>query len=263
MMKLKTIMATAATAVMLCAVMGVNNARAQSSPYAAAKSGYVQTTGLGNTNFSGSAASLSVPSTGLTKLPASSSGSSNSSASSSSSSSSSSGTTTTKSKTSWTNTLTTGLQKVLGGVSIGSNDGSKHVNWGVNLGALVGKGNATNTGNIESVNQGGGAAAAMAAMGGGMSYGADLFGTITYKLVNVFSDVKTLLYVLGAFGLVGFAFMAIFGKVRFVWLAAMAFGLAAVAAAGQIIDYATNQWGTHEAALGDTLGGDMMGGMGL
>ena len=263
MMKLKTIMATAATAVMLCAVMGVNNARAQSSPYAAAaKSGYVQTTGLGNTNFSGSAASLSVPSTGLTKLPASSNTSSKSSKSTPSSSKSDPGTTT-KSKTSWTNTLTTGLQKVLGGVSIGSNDGSKHVNWGVNLGALVGKGNATNTGNIESVNQGGGAAAAMAAMGGGMSYGADLFGTITYKLVNVFSDVKTLLYVLGAFGLVGFAFMAIFGKVRFVWLAAMAFGLAAVAAAGQIIDYATNQWGTHEAALGDTLGGDMMGGMGL
>lgn len=258
MMKLKTIMATAATALMLCAVMGVNNARAQaaSSPWA-----MMQANGMSDSEKNKIAGGNT--GTATEKAITKNVESGNLKASSSSSSSSSSGTTTTKSKTSWTNTLTTGLQKVLGGVSIGSNDGSKHVNWGVNLGALVGKGNATNTGNIESVNQGGGAAAAMAAMGGGMSYGADLFGTITYKLVNVFSDVKTLLYVLGAFGLVGFAFMAIFGKVRFVWLAAMAFGLAAVAAAGQIIDYATNQWGTHEAALGDTLGGDMMGGMGL
>ena len=86
----------------------------------------------------------------------------------------------------------------------------------------------------------------------GFSGGSGIFSTAISKLLNLFGNVKLLLYVLAAFGLVGFAFMAIFGKVRWGWVCALAFGLAAVAAAGQVIDYVT-QAGIGGAMV-DTLG---------
>ena len=84
------------------------------------------------------------------------------------------------------------------------------------------------------------------------SGGSGIFSTAISKLLNLFGNVKLVLYVIAAFGLVGFAFMAIFGKVRWGWVCALAFGLAAVAAAGQIIDY-VSQSGIG-GAMADTLG---------
>ena len=54
-----------------------------------------------------------------------------------------------------------------------------------------------------------------------------------------FKDFKMIIFVVGGFGLVGIAFQAIFGKVKWTWFAGLAVGLAILAAAGAIVDYAT------------------------
>ncbi len=64
------------------------------------------------------------------------------------------------------------------------------------------------------------------------------------KAVSVFKAVKTIVFVVGGFGLVGLAFQAIFGKVKWPWFAGLAVGLAILAAAGAIVDYATGGSGT-------------------
>lgn len=61
----------------------------------------------------------------------------------------------------------------------------------------------------------------------------------TQKSLNVFRAVKTIIFVVGGFGLVGLAFQAIFGKVKWAWFAGLAVGLAVLAAAGAIVNYAT------------------------
>lgn len=77
--------------------------------------------------------------------------------------------------------------------------------------------------------------ASEAAAGGGSS----IVGTATDKAKNVFRSVKTIIFVVGGFGLVGVAWGAIWGKINWKWFAALAVGLAIVAAAGSIIEYAT------------------------
>ena len=67
----------------------------------------------------------------------------------------------------------------------------------------------------------------------------DVMSLALTKTVNVFKRVKAILIVLGGFGLVAVAFLAIFGKVNWKWFAGLAVGLAVVAAAGAIIQYAT------------------------
>ena len=59
------------------------------------------------------------------------------------------------------------------------------------------------------------------------------------KALQLFQNVKVLIFVVGAFGLVGIAFQAIFGKVKWTWFAGLAVGLAILAAAGAIVNYAT------------------------
>ena len=71
------------------------------------------------------------------------------------------------------------------------------------------------------------------------------------KALNVFTAVKTIIFVVGGFGLVGVAFGAIFGKVNWKWFAALAVGLAILAAAGSIVEYAT---GSRDAGLETTFG---------
>lgn len=72
----------------------------------------------------------------------------------------------------------------------------------------------------------------------------------TNKALNVFKAVKTIIFVVGGFGLVGLAFQAIFGKVKWAWFAGLAVGLAVLAAAGAIVDYATGQKKIQEGATG-------------
>ena len=56
----------------------------------------------------------------------------------------------------------------------------------------------------------------------------------TKKSLNVFRAVKTIIFVVGGFGLVGLAF-----QVKWAWFAGLAVGLAVLAAAGAIVNYAT------------------------
>lgn len=71
------------------------------------------------------------------------------------------------------------------------------------------------------------------------------------KLSNLFRSVKIILYIISGFGLIGIAFMAIRGRLRWGWFAALATGLAILAAAGALIEYATgdNRVGQY---FGDT-----------
>lgn len=69
---------------------------------------------------------------------------------------------------------------------------------------------------------------------------ASVFSDAKDKLVNLFRNAKMVLFIIGGFGLICLAFQAIFGKLKWAWFASLAFGLAVVAAAGAIINYAAN-----------------------
>lgn len=68
--------------------------------------------------------------------------------------------------------------------------------------------------------------------------GTSLMGQASKKVSNVFEAVRTIIFILGGFGLVGVAFAAIFGKVNWKWFAALAVGLAILAAANAVVQYA-------------------------
>ncbi len=92
---------------------------------------------------------------------------------------------------------------------------------------------------------------AMAMTGDAFADGNTLMETAQTKTKSVFSSVKTITFILGGFGLVGIAFQAIIGKVKWTWFAGLAVGLAILAAAGSIVEYAT---GSREAGLETTFG---------
>ncbi len=83
-----------------------------------------------------------------------------------------------------------------------------------------------------------------------------VFGTAKTKLRQLFENAKLVVFVIGGFGLVALAFQAIFGKVKWPWFAALAFGLAVVAAAGAVVNYATSTEGTQNySGFNDSLKG--------
>lgn len=77
------------------------------------------------------------------------------------------------------------------------------------------------------------------------------------KSANVFKAVRTIVFVIGGFGLVGLATLAIFGKIKWPWFGALAVGLGVLAAAGALISYATgdNVTAGGSGNLGDTFQG--------
>ena len=79
---------------------------------------------------------------------------------------------------------------------------------------------------------------------------ATVFDTVKNKMVDLFKNVKMIVFVVGGFGLVGLGAGAIFGAVKWKWFASLAIGLAAVAVAGAAIDWAT---GAGDPGMGDTL----------
>ena len=81
--------------------------------------------------------------------------------------------------------------------------------------------------------------------------GASLMTTAQTKARNVFTSVRTITFILGGFGLVGIAYQAIIGKVKWSWFAGLAVGLALLAAAGAIVEYAT---GSSDADIESTFG---------
>lgn len=89
----------------------------------------------------------------------------------------------------------------------------------------------------------------------------DLMNTAGAKALLVFQRVKMIIFIVGGFGLVGIAFQAIFGKVKWAWFAGLAVGLAILAAAGAIVNYATGDTignGTNQNAQ-DTFGSSATG----
>ena len=81
--------------------------------------------------------------------------------------------------------------------------------------------------------------------------GSSLMSTAQTKARNVFTSVRTITFILGGFGLVGIAYQAIIGKVKWSWFAGLAVGLALLAAAGAIVEYAT---GDSSAEIESTFG---------
>jgi len=78
---------------------------------------------------------------------------------------------------------------------------------------------------------------ALPAAGGGGN--GNVFQTVIDKMLTTFRNSRSVIFVVGGFGLIGLGFAAIFGKVNWKWLAALACGLAIVAVAGQVVDYVT------------------------
>ena len=68
----------------------------------------------------------------------------------------------------------------------------------------------------------------------------DAFGTVTNKGIELFNNVKTVVFVLGGFGLVGMAVGAVFGKINWKWCGALAFGLFILAIAAKVVTYFTH-----------------------
>lgn len=81
-----------------------------------------------------------------------------------------------------------------------------------------------------------------------------VFGTAVSKMADLFTNAKMVIFMIGGFGLVALAFQAIFGKVKWAWFAALAFGLAVVAAAGAVVNYAANTNSAVGDQFEDTLG---------
>ena len=84
-------------------------------------------------------------------------------------------------------------------------------------------------------------ALAFVATGASAQGGGNVFGTITDRMVTTFQNSRSVIFIVGGFGLIGLGFAAIFGKVQWKWLAALACGLAIVAVAGQVVDYVTRE----------------------
>ena len=103
------------------------------------------------------------------------------------------------------------------------------------------------------------ALASDAAAGG--NNGGNVFTTILSRMLYTFRNARSVIFVVGGFGLIGLGFGAIFGRVNWKWLAALACGLAIVAVAGQVVDYVTRMNSSMKAndvlgsAYGDTLSG--------
>ena len=66
-----------------------------------------------------------------------------------------------------------------------------------------------------------------------------LMGIAKTKAGTTFQNVKSIVFIVGGFGLVVLAFGAIFGKIKWSAFASLAVGLAILAAAGAIVKYAT------------------------
>ena len=85
-----------------------------------------------------------------------------------------------------------------------------------------------------------------------------VMGIAATKALNAFKATRTIIFIIGGFGLVGIAFAAIFGKINWKWFAALAVGLGILAAAGAVVNYATTS-STNESSVGaqtmDNMGG--------
>jgi len=70
---------------------------------------------------------------------------------------------------------------------------------------------------------------------------ADIFDSAATKLGGLFKNVRQIVFILGGFALVGFAIAAIFGKLEWKKVAVLAVGLALLAVASQVVNYAIDK----------------------
>ncbi len=68
-----------------------------------------------------------------------------------------------------------------------------------------------------------------------------VFGMAKNKAVVVFRNIRSIVFILGGFALVGLAVMAIFGKPNWKWFALLAVGIFTVAVAGAIVEFLAGQ----------------------
>ena len=73
----------------------------------------------------------------------------------------------------------------------------------------------------------------------------DAFSTVVGKGKTLFSSVRTVVFVMGGFGLVGLAVGAIFGAVKWKWFASLAFGLLILAIASQVVNAKSRKRGAR------------------
>lgn len=73
------------------------------------------------------------------------------------------------------------------------------------------------------------------------------------KAMTLFRNVKAIIFIVGGFGLVGIAFQAIFGKVKWSWFAGLAVGLAILACASAIVNYATGDKAGKQAGADENM----------
>ena len=85
---------------------------------------------------------------------------------------------------------------------------------------------------------------------GGDAFAASVMEDAENKLYKVFTSVKTIVFILGGFGLMVLAFMAIFGKMKWTNFALLGFGLAILAAAGSIVTYVVGDKGVDQGTSG-------------
>lgn len=79
--------------------------------------------------------------------------------------------------------------------------------------------------------------AAGPAMADTTSSGSDIFSSVNAKASDLFKNVRNLLMVLGAFGVLGLAAGAFFGRFKWHWAISLLGGLALVAFVSQILSY--------------------------
>ena len=65
------------------------------------------------------------------------------------------------------------------------------------------------------------------------------FKAAACRFMNTFQSVRTMVLIFGGFGLIVLAVAAMLGKIKWAALGALAAGLAIVAVAGKVVDYAT------------------------
>ena len=73
---------------------------------------------------------------------------------------------------------------------------------------------------------------------------AQIFTKASDAMGKTFNNVRTIVFIMGAFALVGFAIAAIFGKLEWKKVAILAVGLALLAVASQVVKYAVTVGGS-------------------